>query len=133
MRRFHILLVVGAVSLLALAGCNRAEQSAQTPANSAPQEQTNQAGFEGLRSVVTNTRSAVQSGDFTKAQTEFGKFEDNWSQVEDGVKAKSQDTYDAIEASMDEVNQGLRAASPDSEKLLTALQSLEANVNSAAN
>lgn len=79
-------------------------------------------GFEGMVSVVANTKAAVDKGDFAAAKTEFAAFEGHWSKVEDGVKTKSADTYKAIEDSMDNVSIALKSG--DKAKALTALQTL---------
>jgi hypothetical protein len=88
--------------------------------------------FGGLLTVVTNTKTAVEAGDFAKAKTEFGQFEDSWKMVEDGVKAKSADTYDTIESSVDEVNNNLKESQPDQTKLLASLQTLTDSITSVA-
>jgi len=141
MIRFNQMLVVGAISLLFLAGCNSAEQ-ADTPQTSpvasftapmeAAQPTASVEGESGLLSVVSNTKGAVETGDFALAQEEFGKFEDVWSKVEDGIKAKSPDGYNTIEENMDAVMGALKESQPNKQKALAALQSLEQNINSVA-
>ncbi|WAL59953.1 hypothetical protein [Thermocoleostomius sinensis] len=127
---------IGIVSLATLAGCNSAPP-ATTAAS--PRESSSfvagstKAGFDELRNVIVNTRGAVEAGDFAKARADFAQFEDFWKQVEDGVKAKSASTYDAIEQSMDQINGELKTSQPNQAIILSALQSLEANVNSVAN
>jgi len=137
MFRFHQLLIASAVSLLALAGCNSTQQAStpQSPAmtsSASPVAATEPAGYGPLMNVVSNTKAAVESGNFTQAQEQFSKFEDSWSKVEDGVKAKSPSSYDAIEASMDTITAGLKQSQPSKEKVLAALQSLEQTINSVA-
>lgn len=140
MIRFNHVLIVATISLLTLAGCNSTEQTnTQTSPTVSPASsvdavgvKTSKGGFDGLLGVVSNTKAAVESGDFAKAKTEFDKFEDFWKTVEDGVKAKSPDSYKAIEDSMDNINGELKASKPSKEKVLARLQSLEKNITGVA-
>lgn len=126
------------IGLSALVGCSNTPQRATEPTASSTAPTTDTAkitsveGFNSLRNVVTNTKAAVEAGDFAKAKTEFSQFEDSWSQVEDGVKDKSADTYDAIESSVDQINNELKASQPDQNKVLAGLQSLTTDINSVA-
>lgn len=79
-------------------------------------------GFEALVSVVSNTKTAVETGNFDKAQQEFDKFENAWVKVEDGVKAKSSKNYNAIEDAATQVKNSLEA------KALEELQTLNTNI-----
>lgn len=131
----HQVLIVAAISVLVLAGCTNAQQSTtQTSpvASPAATGQASKAGVDSLLSVVSNTKTAVEAGDFAKAKTNFDKFEDNWEQVEDGIKAKSADSYKAIEDSLDRVTGQLKGSQPNKEIVLKELQSLENNINSVA-
>ncbi|OYD90884.1 DUF4363 domain-containing protein [Nostoc sp. 'Peltigera membranacea cyanobiont' 210A] len=150
MNRFNPVLIVAAISLMTLVGCNKGDEpTAQTPpagssisdtaatpaattspgAAATPAKTTE---FQGLQGVVTNTKVAVEAGDFTKAKGEFDKFEDFWSKVEDGVKAKSPTTYKEIEDKADEIEAGLKASAPNKPKLSTALGVLNKDVTSVA-
>ncbi|MEH2153470.1 DUF4363 domain-containing protein [Nostoc sp.] len=162
MNRFNPVLIVAAISMMTLVGCNKADEpTAQTPpagssiadttatpaattspgAAATPAATTTPSAvatpaktteFQGLQGVVTNTKAAVQAGDFTKAKGEFDKFEDFWSKVEDGVKAKSPTTYKEIEDKADEIKAGLKASAPNKPKLSTALGVLNKDVTSVA-
>lgn len=139
MIRFNYVLIVGAIALLTLVGCSSPNQTTtQTPAGSpasntgAARVTSSQAGYQSLLGVVSNTRAAVEAGNYTQAKAEFTKFEDNWKQVEDGIKAKSGDSYKAIEDSLDRVTGQLRGAQPNKQQVLTDLQSLEKNINGVA-
>ncbi|MBD2409413.1 DUF4363 domain-containing protein [Nostoc calcicola FACHB-389] len=160
MNRFNPVLIVAVISLMALVGCNNSEESAtQTsppasstsetaatpaattnPTAATPAATTNPTAgtpaatteFAGLQGVVSNTKTAVDAGNFAKAKEEFDKFEDFWSKVEDGVKAKSAKTYKEIEDKEDEIKAGLKASAPNKQKLLTALESLNKDVTSVA-
>ncbi|MEH2107612.1 DUF4363 domain-containing protein [Nostoc sp.] len=150
MNRFNPVLIVAAISMMTLVGCNKGDEpTAQTPpagssisdtaatpaatttpgAAATPAKTTE---FQGLQGVVTNTKAAVETGDFTKAKGEFDKFEDLWSKVEDGVKAKSPTTYKEIEDKADEIEAGLKASAPNKPKLSTALGVLNKDVTSVA-
>lgn len=142
------LVLVAAVSGLTLFGCGQPQNTASnstaapetsTAANSAPstapQTTASTAAnpqFEGLRTVINTTRVDVNAGNFEKAKSDFSQLEDHWSKVEDGVKAKSSDTYNAIEDTTDKVNEGLKASQPNKDEILSALSTLETNVNNAA-
>lgn len=164
MNRFNPVLIVAAISMMTLVGCNKGDEpTAQTPpagssiadtiasptaaaspdaaATPTPAATTTPSAvatpsktteFQGLQGVVTNTKAAVQAGDFTKAKGEFDKFEDFWSKVEDGVKAKSPTTYKEIEDKADEIKAGLKASAPNKPKLSTALGVLNKDVTSVA-
>ncbi|PSM49610.1 DUF4363 domain-containing protein [Chroococcidiopsis sp. CCALA 051] len=131
----HQVLIVAAISVLVLAGCTNAQQpTIQTSPAASPVAtgQTDRAGVDRLLSVVSNTKVAVEAGNFSKANTEFSQFEDNWKQVEDGIKAKSSDRYKAIEDSLDRVTGELKGSQPNKQNVLADLQSMENNINSVA-
>ncbi len=89
-----------------------------------------QAKYGPLYSVVTQTKTAVDAGDFKKAGQEFGKFEENWAKVENSVKAQSSDTYNSIETAMDQVKSGIKQS--DKTKATNGLQSLNNSIDKAA-
>ncbi|AFZ00814.1 hypothetical protein [Calothrix sp. PCC 6303] len=136
MPRLNQLFVAAGISLLALTGCNGAEQSPTTSTTSASPV-SNAASTDGkssygsLLAVVSKTKTAVDAGDFPTAKKEFDEFEESWSTVEDGIKAKSSKSYDLIEENADEVNDLLKEPKPVKAKLTTALQSLESNIKAA--
>lgn len=144
MINFNRILAVSAVTLIALTGCNNKasdtakDTPAATPAAptaspvSAPSTPaaTTAGNYAGVLGVVTKTKAAVNAGDFAKAKTEFGQFENNWEKVEDGLKAKSDKAYEAIEDSMDNVEKGLKQSKPDKQKVLAELNSIETSINS---
>ncbi|WP_017316951.1 hypothetical protein [Mastigocladopsis repens] len=140
MIRLTQILAIGTISILAFTGCNSAEQATTQPSPAATsasgveasKQETSPGGVEGLLGVVSNTRVAVEAGDFAKAKEEFQKFEDNWQKVEDGIKAKSPDSYEAIEDSADEITGALKGSAPSKEKVMPQLQSLEKNINGVA-
>jgi hypothetical protein len=141
MIRFNQMLVVSAIGILALTGCAATEQATNSAADSVVANTqgkvdaaknditTAMSGYIGLNDVVTNTKAAVEAGDFAKAGTELGKFEGFWATVGDAVKAKSAATYDAVEASVSNAEAAIKAS--DKAKALTALNALGNAVTAA--
>jgi|688.fasta_scaffold186549_3 hypothetical protein len=136
MKNFKPMLIIASISLLALVGCNKPEQSATETTPAATSNSTKKVPGQkstvsnaGLLAVVSKTETAVTSGNFVQAKKEFDKFEDAWKEVEDGIKAKSRNNYDAVEKSMDEISGELKAAKPQKDKLLASLKSLEKTIN----
>ena len=132
--RFSHVLMVGAISILALTGCNNTQTTQSSPeaSSAAPVATTSTAGYPGLLAVVTGTKTSVEAGDYATAKTEFAKFEDNCKPVEDGFKEKSGDSYKAIEDSLDTINAEFKGSTPNKSKVLTALQSMETTINSVS-
>ncbi|MEG4998797.1 hypothetical protein [Microcoleus sp. B4-D4] len=141
MARFNQILVLSAVTLVALAGCGE-KQEASTPPTSPPpvtsttttvttsEKPASTANYPELMSVVTNTKAAVDTGDFVKAKTEFDKFETSWKKVEDGIKAKEPKSYDTVEQTTEKVTDELKKAQPSKDLVLAQLQSLEKTIAS---
>jgi hypothetical protein len=140
MARLNQILVVSAVTLLALTGCDSAKQ-ASTPktspsevpaatAVSASDKAASPASNAELVSVVTNTKAAVQTGNFPKAKTEFDKFENAWKKVEDGIKKIAPKSYDAVEETAEKVMAELKKSQPSKDQVMAQLQSLEKTINS---
>ncbi|MBE9123116.1 DUF4363 domain-containing protein [Tychonema sp. LEGE 07199] len=141
MARFNQILVLSAVTLVALAGCGE-KQEASTPPTSPPpvtsttttvttsEKPASTANYPELMSVVTNTKAAVDAGDFVKAKTEFDKFETSWKKVEDGIKAKEPKSYDTVEQTTEKVTDELKKGKPSKDLVLAQLQSLEKTIAS---
>jgi hypothetical protein len=140
MARLNQILVVGAVTLLALTGCDSGQQAstpktspAEIPAATAvstSDKAASPASYADLLSVVANTKAAVQTGNFAKAKTEFDKFETAWKKVEDGIKKKSPKSYDAVEETAEKVMAELKKTKPSKDQVLAQLQSLEKTISS---
>ncbi|MEG4453938.1 hypothetical protein [Microcoleus sp. N9_A1] len=144
MARFNPILVLSAVTLVALAGCgdNQASTPPTAPSpvpsatttttttTSGSEKPVSPASYPELMSVVTNTKAAVETGDFVKAKTEFDKFETSWDKVEDGIKAKEPKNYEAIEETTEKVTDELKKAQPSKDLVLAQLQSLEKTIAS---
>jgi hypothetical protein len=77
-----------------------------------------------LMTVVTNTKTAVEAGDFATAKTEFAKFSETWTKVGEGIKTASPDAYSAIETGVGNVTTALNEANPDKTKVMDALTAL---------
>ncbi|QSJ15083.1 DUF4363 family protein [Nostoc sp. UHCC 0702] len=131
MKRLIYIISISAIGLLTLVGCNSGEQATTTTETSGVTKVSGtpgatQGGFTALKSIVSNTKTAVSAGNFDKAQQEFDKFENAWSKVEDGVKTKSSKTYNVIEDAATEVKGALKAK--DKAKALKGLQTLDTNI-----
>lgn len=141
------ILAAGMLTALVLFGCTQPETAAPSASNSSASDSTTTStstsnpttsaqaeteGFEGLTSVVAQTKTDVTAGDYAKAKAEFDRFEEYWSQVEDGVKAKASDTYNTIEENADKVTEELKQSQPNKDQVLSMLNTLEQNVNTAA-
>ncbi|MEG4075986.1 hypothetical protein QUA30_25470 [Microcoleus sp. Pol14C2] len=140
MARFNQILVLSAISLLALAGCDSAKEASTpqtSPAAPVPaatavktEKPASQGNYAELSGVVSSTKAAVQAGNFAKAKTEFGTFENSWKKVEDGIKAKAPKSYDAVEETAEKVTDELKKSQPSKDQVLTQLQSLEKTIGS---
>jgi hypothetical protein len=139
MARFNQILVLSAISLIALAGCDRAKEASTPQTSSAPvpaatavktEKAASQGNYAELSGVVSSTQAAVQTGNFATAKTEFDKFEDAWEKVEDGIKAKSPKDYEAVEETTEKVMAQLKKSQPSKDQVLAQLQSLEKTINS---
>ncbi|MEG4804524.1 hypothetical protein QUB63_27320 [Microcoleus sp. ARI1-B5] len=137
MARLNQIIVLSTLTLLALTGCDSAKQAStpqaspsEIPAGTAvkTEQSTSQGNYTELLSVVTNTKAAVQTGNFAKAKTEFDKFENAWKKVEDGIKAKAPKSYDAVEDTTEKVMDELKKSKPSKEQVLAQLQSLEKTI-----
>jgi len=139
MARFNQILLLSAISLLALAGCDSAKEASTPQTSSAPvpaatavktEKAASQGNYAELSGVVSSTKAAVQAGNFPKAKTEFDKFENAWKKVEDGIKGKAPKSYDAVEDTTEKVMTSLKKSQPSKDQVLTQLQSLEKTISS---
>jgi hypothetical protein len=121
-------LIVLTFAMLTLASCSATKEAPTVEKVAAPAK-TAVNGFIALQTVVSQTKGAIEKGDFNQAKTEFSKFEDSWKTVEDGVKAKAPKVYSAIEDGMDQVTQGIKSKNKD--QTLAALKALTTNITSA--
>lgn len=137
MARFNQILILSAVTLLTLAGCESA-QEASTPQNSPSAVpatvKTDKAApvinYPELSGLVFYTKNAVQAGNLAKAKTDFGKFENAWKKVEDRIKAKAPKSYNELEDSADKVTTELKKSQPSKDKLLVELELMDKTIKS---
>jgi uncharacterized protein YjbJ (UPF0337 family) len=78
----------------------------------------------GLKDGAGKTLTAVKSGDFATAQTEFTKVQESWGKVSETVKTQSPDSFKSIETEIGNVGTLLKESKPDSAKVTTGLESL---------
>lgn len=137
MNRLNSVIAATAISILVLAGCNNGQQpstqaspGAGTTTNANSTSKATQAGFDTLTTVVSNTKTAVEAGNFDQAQQAFNQFENAWVKVEDGVKTKSPKGYSAIEDTVIQVKSALKGK--DKAKALGALQTLDTNITAVS-
>lgn len=136
MARFNQILILSALSLLTLAGCDSAQEastpktsSSAVPATAAKTDKAETAlKYPELSGLVFYTKTAVQADDFAKAKTEFGKFENAWKKVEDRIKAKAPKGYNAIEEATAKVTTELKKSQPSKDKVLAELDSLDKTI-----
>lgn len=137
--RLSYAIAITTIGLLALTGCNSTTQpTSQTsppvetkaPTAATTASDTTQDGFTALVGVVSNTKTAVEAGNFDQAEKAFDKFEDAWNKVEDGVKAKSANSYDAIEDAESQVESAIKAK--DKAKALAGLETLNKNITAVS-
>jgi predicted small lipoprotein YifL len=123
------LLSVGAVALLALTACGKKDELAEVPVEKVPAAAIPQkamsalTGVAGLKTVVTDTKAAITSGDFTKATAAISKFESVWKPVSDGIKVKSPKVHAAIEAALPKLTAAIK--SKDKVAATSAMTALE--------
>jgi len=144
MARFNQILVLSALGLLTLAGCDSAKEAStpQTSPSSVPATAVNATtpvktdktatalNYPELSGVVFNTKTAVQAGNFAKAKTEFGKFENAWKKVEDGIKAKNPKGYNAVEEAAEKVTNEFKKSQPSKDTVVVELDSLDKTIKS---
>ncbi len=85
----------------------------------------------GMTKGVSQTLSAVKSGDFSKAQQEFSSVQQGWTDVQGKLKA-SPDTLNNIKSNVENIATDLKASPPDKDKLLGNLQTLSGSLGTLA-
>jgi glycerophosphoryl diester phosphodiesterase len=139
MARFNQILVLSAISLIALAGCDSAKEPSTPQTSCAPlpagtdvktEKAASQVNYAELSGMVSSTKAAVQTGNFATTKSEFDQFEDAWEKVEDGIKAKSPQEYEAVEEMTEKVMAELNKSQPSTDQVLAQLQSLEKTIKS---
>jgi ribosomal protein S20 len=121
-------LSVSVLALLGLTACNK-EEVADVPVEKVPVAAVPQkpapamGGIGGLKTVVTDTKAAIASGDFTKASASIGKFEAVWNTVGAGIKVKSPKVHAAIEGAVPKLTAAIKGK--DKASATAALTALE--------
>lgn len=137
MARFNQILILSAVTLLTLAGCDSAKEASTPQTSPAPVPATVKTdkaapviNYPELSGLVFYTKNAVQAGNLAKAKTDFGKFENAWKKVEDRIKAKAPKSYNELEDSADKVTTELKKSQPSKDKLLVELELMDKTIKS---
>ncbi len=136
MARLNQILVLSAISLITLAGCDSAEEaftpktsSSAVPAATAKTDKpATLLYYPELSGIAFNTKKAVEAGDFAKAKTEFVKFENSWKKFKDPIKAKAPKGHDALEETTAKVTTELKKSQPSKDKLIADLESIDKTI-----
>ncbi|MBD3883257.1 hypothetical protein IFO70_15935 [Phormidium tenue FACHB-886] len=130
--KHRILVATSLVGFLTLAGCSTSQPQTSAPAaDSSPAAvQQSTASLKHLGRLVNSTRRAVRAEDFATAQTEFDKFNTQWTKVQAEVQTKSPDAYSTIETQKQQLATALQ--SNDRVKAMTSLKTLKATVAQVA-
>jgi hypothetical protein len=136
---------VAVAAILLLSACGAAEQASQLTDKAGDIQKTAQqaqgtianlaASKDGLLKMkdgVSQTLAAVKSGDFTKAQQDFGSVQETWKGLEAGLKTVSADGTQKVQGGVDSVATELKAEKPDAEKIKTDLQALTTSIGGLA-
>ncbi len=133
MARFNQILVLSALSLLTLAGCDSVQEnttpktsSSAVPATAAKTDKaTTPLKYPELSGLAFYTKTAVEANNFPKAKTEFGKFENAWKKVEDSMKTKAPTGYNAVKEATAKVTAEFKKSEPSKDKVLAELDLLD--------
>lgn len=136
---------VATAALLLLSACGAAEQASQLKDNAGNLQKTaeqaqgaiatlaaSKDGLFKMKDGVSQTLASVKSGDFTKAQQDFGTIQETWKGLETGLKTVSADGTKKVQNGLDTVATELKAEKPDSEKIKTDLQALSSSIGGLA-
>jgi hypothetical protein len=82
-----------------------------------------------VRAHLREVNPALKAGDFAKARTSFGAFNDEWDNIENLIKERSSDAYVAIESGMIKIEQALKAKDPDVDAVTTLTNDVMAKYN----
>jgi hypothetical protein len=85
-----------------------------------------------MKDGVSQTLASVKSGDFTRAQQDFGTIQETWKGLETGLKTVSADGTKKVQGGLDTVAAELKAEKPDAEKIKTDLQALSTSIGGLA-
>ncbi len=132
-RRFNQILVLSALSLLTLAGCDSVQETStpKTSSSAVPGTavKTDKAiKYPELSGLAFYTKIAVEANNFPKAKTEFGKFENAWKKVEDGMKKKDPTGYNTVKEATAKVTAEFKKSEPSKDKVLAQLDLLDKTI-----
>jgi hypothetical protein len=132
-------------AILLLSACGAAEQASKLKDNAGNLQKTaeqaqgaignlaaSKDGLLKMKDGVSQTLASVKSGDFTKAQQEFGSVQETWKGIEPGLKGVSADGSQKVQGNLEAVATELKAEKPDSGKITTDLQGLTASIGGLA-
>ncbi len=136
---------VAVATLLLLSACGAAEQASKLKDNAGNLQKTaeqaqgaitnlaaSKDGLLKMKDGVSQTLASVKSGDFTKAQQDFGSIQETWKGIEPGLKGVSADGTQKVQGNLDTVGAELKAEKPDTAKITTGLQGLTASIGGLA-
>jgi hypothetical protein len=136
---------VAVVALWLLSSCSAVEQASQLKDKAGDIQKTaeqaqgaiaklaaSKDGLFKMKEGVSQTLAAVKSGDFTKAQQDFGTVQETWKGLEAGLKTVSADGTQKVQGGLETVATELKAEKPDANKLTTGLQGLATSIGSLA-
>jgi hypothetical protein len=121
------LVLLGAVCLVS--ACGVTEQASKV--QDTVQNLSGAQDLVGMTTGVSQTLSAVKSGNFAQAQQEFSSVQQSWTAVESKLKA-SPDAINNVKNSVQTIATDLKASPPDKAKLIGNLQSLSGSITTIA-
>ena len=78
----------------------------------------------GMKDTVSQTLTAVKSGDFSTAQENFGTLQQSWQEIEGDIKNISADGHDKIQTGIDSVATDLNADNPNGDQIAENLSGI---------
>lgn len=82
----------------------------------------------GMKDDVSQTLTAVKSGDFTTAQANFGTLQQSWTEIEGDIKNISAEGHSKIQTGIDTVSSDLNAENPNGEQIAQNLEGLTGSI-----
>lgn len=83
-----------------------------------------QEGLQGMSTKVFSILNAINSGDFSTAQQEFSKLQDNWNSIDNTVQKNSSKVYQQIDNQINAIASLFNQPNPEQTKLVTELNTL---------
>ncbi len=82
----------------------------------------------GMKDGVSETLTAVKSGDFTTAKQSFGTLQQSWSEIEGDIKNISAEGHSEIQTGIDNVAADLNADNPNGDQIAQNLKGLTSSI-----